>query len=86
MSKNKYIELRITFERAAIFILFIFCIALGILHIDQITRIEYLEIDNSRLLNETSDLSDSNGNLVYQVSDLEDQIEELARKIDELER
>lgn len=86
MSTNKYIELRITFERATIFILFIACITFGILQVKQITRVEYLEIDNSRLLNETSDLSDSNDNLVNQVSDLEDQIEELTRRIDDLER
>jgi uncharacterized protein YlxW (UPF0749 family) len=79
-------EIRLTFERVAFLILFSFCIALGILQIKQINRIEYLEIDNSRLINETYDLSDSNSNLEYQVSDLEDQIDELTRKIDELER
>ncbi len=86
MSTNKYIGLRITFERATIFILFIAGIVLGTLLVNQIKRIEYLEIDNSRLLKKTSDLSNSNDNLVYQVSDLEDQIEELTRKIDDLER
>ena len=86
MSKNRYIEIRLNFERAAIFMLFIVCITLGILQIKQINRIEYLEIDNLRLLKKTSELSNSNDNLAYQVSDLEDQIEELAIKIDEFER
>lgn len=85
MATNNFIAIRLTFERIAIAILFVFCISITVLFVKQKKEIQKLKSEINQQETSLKNVDSRVDDLENQNSDLENEILDLGSRIDYIE-